>query len=501
MHFSELYSITRTEKDDWFDTFLPMDTRLCVDPFLVYEDESPRWALAHDHILDFFAMVFSLVKESKGDVRTPAWQKARSLLIFPEPSEFCLGLAEGSPLGSGSGPGLQEGMLEGIKTAVGLGIDNVPHMEMLALFQGGMGLDRISDVVCNITKSYFIEYTQEVCRRHSIPTRAFKVRNAAWSDKFARWKDLTVELPINPYLSKPHPVLLVPEKFLRDIPVVTANEFWEYAWQNHAAELRNNFNYDVAYRVDKHMKARLARQNPRIVQAYLDRLEQEDHEPYPMHTDPNVIVNWYEMGQGLAQNSPLSFSPDNPGQFNDFISAMIAAFKHHIEEQDGWQLLWYKSRSRAERAVQALFRGSVIHYCRAHNIDLSGESDAGRGPVDFKFSQGWASRALVEMKLMRNSKFWDGLLAQTPQYAVSEEVKSAFFVAIAYTDADMEESRRQKIDRAASIATNDKIAVTPVIIDARPKPSASHVRAASSDRDKLHERGEAGNDEEEHVED
>jgi hypothetical protein len=135
------------------------------------------------------------------------------------------------------------------------------------------------------------------------------------------------------------------------------------------------------------------------------------------------------------------------------LTTLFAESGQSIEEQDAWQLLWYKSVARSERVVQALFRSVVIHYCRSHGIDLSGESNAGRGPVDFKFSQGWNARAIVEIKLMRNSSFWNGILQQTPQYARSEEVKAAYFVAVAYTDDEMTPSRLQKVDQAAQIAS------------------------------------------------
>ena len=203
MRFSELYQVDKTDDDDWFDTFLPADSNLCVDPFLIYEDHSSRWNTAHDHVLEFFAVIFELVHEAKDNKKSISWRQAERLLLFPEPAEFCLGVAEGSSQGAGSGQGLQIDMLDGITAAVRAGITNVPHMEMLALFQGGMGLDRMSDAVCNILKSYFISYTQDVCRRHNIPMQTFLVKNASWSSEFARWQDRRLELPLNPYPSKP----------------------------------------------------------------------------------------------------------------------------------------------------------------------------------------------------------------------------------------------------------------------------------------------------------
>lgn len=131
MRFSEQYAISRTAVDDWFDTHLPADTKLFVDPFLIYDNADPFWSTAHDHILDFFHKVLSLVAAARGDRKSPAWRQAMGLLLFPEPAEFRLGLAEGSPNGPGSGGGLQDGMLEGARTAVGLGIKDIEHMEML----------------------------------------------------------------------------------------------------------------------------------------------------------------------------------------------------------------------------------------------------------------------------------------------------------------------------------------------------------------------------------
>jgi hypothetical protein len=117
---------------------------------------------------------------------------------------------------------------------------------------------------------------------------------------------------------------------------------------------------------------------------------------------------------------------------------------------------------------------------------MSPESNAGRGPVDFKFSQGWGARVIAEIKLMRNSKFWDGILAQVPQYARSEGVQTAFFVAIAYTDADMDASRVIKVEKAADLAArHNSIDVIPVIVDARRKESGSRLRMSDEERDEL----------------
>ncbi|NEE21598.1 hypothetical protein G3M58_85940 [Streptomyces sp. SID7499] len=474
MRFSEVFDISITSDDDWFDAYLPADTNLFIDPFLIWEEQAGHWAGAHDHLIDFFEMVFDLVKESSGSEESLSWKQAQKLLMFPEPYEFCLGVAESTPLGSGSGRGLQKEMLEGVKIATGLGMNRIAHMEMLTLFQGGMGVDRLSDMTCNILKSYFITYTQEVARRHNIQMRRQKVTNAAWDRNFCRWKDTTVDLPINPYIDKP--VILTPERFLEDIPIVSPNGLWSYAWSTAAEQLRGDLTFDIARNVSRRDKAKLARQNPDIVALYLQHLEEEEKKPYPVNEDPRMRVRWYELGSDFAERSNLSFVPQEPDEFERFIESVIESYRHNIEQQDGWQLLWHNGSAREERTAQNLFRSSVIHYCRANNIDLTGESNAGRGPVDFKFSRGWSRRALVEMKLVRNTRFWDGVLAQQPQYQVSEEVSLGFFVAIGYKDAECHPDIKEKIDRAAALVSQRSgKTIRGILVDARPKQSASRL--------------------------
>jgi hypothetical protein len=492
MRFSEHYNVPTTSGDDWYDTFMPADTKLFVDPFLIWEQTEGRWATAHDHLIDFFEMVFDLVKESKGNTSSVSWRQAKKLLLFPEPFEFCLGVAEGSPMGIGSGAGLQQEMLEGVKVATGLGMSRIAHMEMLNLFQGGMGVDRLSDMTCNILKSYFISYTQDICRRHRVPMRQFEVANASWNKEHCRWVTKECELPVNPFIGRP--LILTPSKFLRRIPVATPDGFWTWAWSTMSDELRGDLTFDIARNVERRQKAKLARENPDVAALYLKDLEDQPKPPYPIDDDPDMLVHWYEAGASMAEKSPLTFVPQGETDFERFIETTVECFRHSIEDQDGWQILWGEKSGREERISQALFRSSVIHYCRANDIDLSGESDAGRGPVDFKFSRGWSARALVEIKLVRSHKFWDGVLAQLPQYQVAEEVKRGFYVAVAYTDDELSPRVREKVEKAAKIASDASGAkITAVLIDARKKESASKARNTDLSN-QLHRDSSAGSE-------
>lgn len=476
MRFSEQYGVTRGPDDDWYDTLLIADTRLYVDPFRLYVDTDPAWTGAHAHLLSFFGMVMAYVKEAKSNESSPAWRKAENLLLFPEPAEFCLGNALGSTKGSGSGPGLQGAMLQGAKTAIGLGIDDLEHMELLVLFQEGIGVDRISDIVCNVLKSYFIRYTQDVCKRHDIEMKSFRVRHSAWDEQFGRWVDSQHDLPENGTYGGP--VLLVPNRFLREIPTADPSDFWNYAWSNEGEQLRADFNYDLAKNIPAHMKARLAREHPEIAVRYLKSLEKDPKPAYDVEADPQFLTSWYEEGRELATHNPLSVIPNDIGGFAAFVKAIIDSFTHGLEQSDVWRLLWNGSRPRGEKDVQALFRSTVLHYCRAHKIVLSAESNAGRGPVDFKFAGGWHAQALVEVKLASNSKYWDGLQEQTVQYLKSEEVKVGFFVTVCFTEKDFEKERQERVrDVAKRVSKETGKTIHSVFVDAAPKKSASKLKS------------------------
>jgi hypothetical protein len=86
---------------------------------------------------------------------------------------------------------------------------------------------------------------------------------------------------------------------------------------------------------------------------------------------------------------------------------VIERFTHFIEEEGGWRLLWNDGYydEKPEEAAQLLFKGIAQSYCESNGIVLDREVELGRGPVDFKFSNGFERRALLEVKKLRNGRF------------------------------------------------------------------------------------------------
>jgi len=142
----------------------------------------------------------------------------------------------------------------------------------------------------------------------------------------------------------------------------------------------------------------------------------------------------------------------------------------------GYRLLWNDNEtSRSERAAQLLFLGIVKHYCAANNIDISPEPNIGRGPVDFKVSRGYKLRALLELKLARNTKFWGGAKKQVPAYLKAEKIRYGYYVVVVYTENDLRRARRIK-RIIGEVNKLGRVLLKSIIVDATPdKSSASHL--------------------------
>jgi hypothetical protein len=472
MKFSEYYGITRAADDNWFDPILTADTELYVDPFRLYVENEERWAGAHSDLIDFFDMAMELVAKSGLDTSSARWKKAKRLLTFPEPAEFCLGYGV-TPLGAGTGEGYGGVMLDGAATAIAAGIESVSHFEELTLFEEGVGPDRISDIVCNVLKSYFISYTQEVAERHGVALEPIGVRHASWDRDRGMWRDDEEPLPLNPWTRRA--VLLVPSRFLRTLPTVEPPEFWDWAWEYRSEDIRGDFNYDIGKHVNARLIVSFARANPRLADDYMGHLEEEGAKPpYDFDADPSSEYQWYDAALGLAARSTVSAQPNEAEEFCDWVRELLEDFAHNIEEQDGWMLLWVDDRPRKERFVQAMLRTFVVRVCKDNDVDLTGEANAGRGPVDFKFSKGWKRRALAEVKLTNSAQYWHGLERQTPQYMKSEGIKCGYFVSVGYRDLDFTEKRMEDVRKAGEVVSKRMgYRIVPLFVDARKKESAS----------------------------
>lgn len=279
-------------------------------------------------------------------------------------------------------------------------------------------------------------YTAEIATKFSIPTVRVPYDRARFDIEKRRWVNEEFLLPANPYNGRP--ILLVPKRYLRPLPTINPDDFWKYCYDKDSDELRKMFGEDITSHVNKDTIIDLARKRPDLREDYIRTKEAQGREPYDFDADPEGQFKWYDATRAWTQNHPLKLGFTNAAEFKDFISALIQEFRNFVENNGGWSLLWNENETpKRENAAQLLFLGIVKHYCAANNVDISKEPNIGRGPVDFKIANGQQHRALIELKLIKNTRFWQGLGKQLPKYLEAEGIRDGRFVAIAYSDADI----------------------------------------------------------------
>lgn len=266
MTFSSEFKIVKTEEDDWFDPILSTDTKLFIDPFLVFASNHKYFANTHQKTIDFFNLAFKIAAESKPNITDQRYRLLLSMMKFPEVEEICLGYASRGTSGFGSGGGFSEMIVSSIYESIEMGITCINNFEEIGLFNEGFGCDRISDMTATLLKQEIINYTQSICERHNVPTQKTKINRYNFDSRFKRWNEKNVDLPINPFTKKT--ILLIPRHFLRELPTISAEEFWDYCWSNKNKELRDQYSFEIKSKVKKSDIIKIARENRGWVDEY-----------------------------------------------------------------------------------------------------------------------------------------------------------------------------------------------------------------------------------------
>jgi hypothetical protein len=467
MRFSDEFNVEETADNEWFNPYLTIDSRLFVDPFLVYQTSIAEFQDAHDEVIDYFQSVFTLTSRFLGSESNKVKQKAISLLTFPEVEEACLGYTQIGRKGSGSGKGRALQIFDLIIDSLKKNSVDLEHIEELLLFEERIGPDLISDITLNILFHRFANYTRNICKSLGIDTQQFGISRLSFQPEERRWAAGRVALP-------PHPqdergIILVPKEFLRPLPNLGPEDFASFVDQNYPSLVSNEFGDDVLRKLSKRNVKNFKEKYPDIFKAFLEQKKVDGGSSYNFLKDDLGLNHLWYQSLKIAESNPLPAAPKNLEALLDFV---IESFQNYIENQMGWSLLWSDDKPRAERYCQTLFYGLIKHYCAAHKIIISREPNIGRGPVDFKLSRAFDDQAVIEVKLAKNTKFWSGLRKQLPKYCEAEELSLGYYLVICFSDKDLNRSIEAE-NTARSISQRTGISITVKVIDARKCPKSA----------------------------
>lgn len=466
---SNSYGISPKQLSDLgiVDVMLATDTLLFIDPMLLSESQHKEMNEgAHFHYEERFNLIVKLLSKvtNKNDA---CWKAAEKKFKFSEVSNTCLGYGT-SVNGSGFGPELIAATIDTAYQIVSLGVDDTDLFMVLALFEDGIGPDRISDMTTNIILDDLVDFTTRVNETLKLPTREYKINNQVYN------------LIINNVTDDG--LILVPSDVVRDLPIASDwSDIGRVARENE--KLREDLNSQVGgiwttmTRKQKKTAKEAALKSKEAFETVLELIKMVSPEPYDFDKDRNGETFWTNVISYLNVEHPFDLSQFKNRKLSieevdDIVNKILDQFKDLIENKGLWKELWSEEdKPRKEKAAQRLLFAVAYSYCVANDLDLSPEADSGNGPVDFKVSQGFKGKVVVEIKLSTNGSLVHGYEKQLEIYKRADDTEFGYFLLIDVGSLGKKYLRVQNL-RSEFLAEN-KRASKIVYIDGNQKASAS----------------------------
>jgi hypothetical protein len=451
-----------------------VDTALFPDPLLIAHSQHSEIRVgARATYRSHFEKVIKLLRVSKerGDV---AWRNAKRLMEFPEVKWTCLGYGASSVSGSGSGAFTTDAVMQTAKEVVDLGIDDPDLFVALGIFEEGIGPDRIGDMTTNVILSDLLTFNRRVLSELQLPTKQVSL-------VLMNGNRFDAVLPINPFVAKETPIILMPTDILRDLPI--AKDWSEISdAASKGAALRSAVNIQIAgiwksrALKDKKSLREWALSSGDAFEDLLSALKGVKGKPYDIGSDPAGELAWRRVAEELS-SAPLNMIPAptsyGPDEVATVVEQIIEGFRFLIEERRLSEELYAGQKVRPEKSAQRLFFVAAYAFCKANNLDITPEAETGNGPVDFKVSFGFQGRVLVEIKLSTNTKLVAGYSRQLEAYKGAEETTRGFYVVLDV--GGMGKKDEQLIALKNRMSASDP--VSPIIfIDGTRRPSASKLK-------------------------
>ncbi|TFZ40795.1 hypothetical protein E4100_04360 [Soehngenia longivitae] len=439
-----------------FDSLMDEDSNFFINIKRLKDTEVPEFKNSYAKINDYFRDLGILLKASKNP-QDKFYKTAVKKFDFSEIRGINLGFSKGTR-GAGFGTKLSNQIIKDASEIIKSGSDQPEIFHLTSLFEQNVGPDRLSDMIATLIYDDIVKYTKRVYIELGIN-----------KDNYPEYS-FEAGLLINPY--KGCELLLLPIDILHELPIAKSwddidrvvsenetikkemNELVGKEWKKLASSQKKRYIKDYIF-----MK-------PDILAKVIEDYRSTNVKPYDIYqnTDYKILrlINFIIKG-----NKELNLS-----NINSYESSLeiIGIYKNWVENQKGYTTLRGTNTRDEEKAIQKTLHGIALYYCMTNNLDISPESNTGRGPVDFKISRG-NDKTVVEIKLTSNRETLHGFEIQIEEYAKSEGTENKIFLLI---DNGRSSNIIRKVEE--SYENRKKAGENPatvIVIDAKPKESAS----------------------------
>ncbi len=370
---SEFYKLDPADlkSKDVFDSIIGTDNRYFFDPSYLPFTEVKEFQNAREELLEHFKKVIALIKTGKSEY----FKKAVELLQQADLKGASTGYGE-SDDGAGVGPKLAEVLANNAKDLIETGNEDPIIFELMGMFTPEFGPDRMGDLVNGILQKNIYRFTERISDEFQIE-RSFKLK----------YDKETFVLPVHP-LSNKKPILFFPESVLSPLPIALS---WEdvYAAAILNNETRDRFNkflkplFEESSKLSKEkLKDYLVSENPNErVRSFLDVYKSVEPEKYDFKKDPAGFYRWYEDAKEIFNKveTPEIKIANTFDELVEAVELVIKYFKRGIENHMWKHSYESDGTPKHEFYFQSLFLLIAEPLCNQKNIDVSPESDKGRG--------------------------------------------------------------------------------------------------------------------------
>lgn len=402
-----------------FDAVIDKDSHFFINIVRLKHSSVPEFQTAYNLVNQRFTDIATLLDAAhSSSMDDKMFKSARRYFDFSEVNGINLGFSK-STHGSGFGNQLSLQVLGDAYQIIKSGSKQPEIFHLVSLFEENVGPDRLSDMIASIIKPNIIKYTLRVLDELGVDWK----RN----EKYSVDKD---GLILNPY--KICPILLLPVDILHKLPIARCWGDIEHAAEENEA-IRREINAEVGEmwkQWDSSRRKSYLREhvfmNPAACKRIIEGYRKDEPPEFDLSSDPDY---YSEVLFGKARKD-IDFVATNR-MVGSFDSAMeiVCLFKRWIEYNRGWDLIRGAESSQREKTVQRLFHLCAMYYVKQNNLDLSFESNAGRGPIDVKLSRG-NDKTVIEIKLSSNPRYLHGYKCQVEEYAKSEDTKQRIYVLL-----------------------------------------------------------------------
>lgn len=482
--FSDFFAVSADSLEEYgaFNISLINDLPLFVDPFLLFNSKDARYQQLHADILRY--MRFLKERTGAGGVRVDL---IKGWFSFPEVKQNWLGFSGAGNAGHGLGMSFADALHTNFGSAFrDFGEETVTassHLEKLCLIKDGVGRDNISDFTTNLIKGFLAEYTQIFAQKYIDPAlrRRVLVPKIVFNYETRTWSAAVFDLP---FINGDY-VLLTPKNILtRDEAWINRPEFLERVEDIALAlpdgVLRAHVNEYFSRVMPTDPRAtkderqagliKVIQKFPILLDYYIK--EKEDHGDEAVAISNERVEGVQNQFVANVQILVSKFLEPGgfyslPGTTYDEARKRVLFLKDVIENKGGQSIFYHKGKPlHREKDLHLLYRLTWF----APRQDVTREANDGRGPADFKVSDGALDKTLVEFKLASNSQLERNLEKQSAIYEKASDATHPTLKVIVYFD-EAQLRLVTRILRKLNLIGNSHI----ILIDARMdnKPSGS----------------------------